>query len=89
LGPNLHQRRRPTSRPTPRTQSWITEKRKHEFKEGADDKEKGELKALVAARDKLRQSSKPLPDGEMWKSLVAPPKDYLGYKVVPWTEKGE
>ncbi len=68
---------------------WAIEKRKHESKGGADDEEKGELKALVAARDKLRQSSKPLPDGVMWKSLVAPPKDYLGYKVVPWTEKGE
>jgi hypothetical protein len=68
---------------------WAIEKRKHEFKGGADDEEKGELKALVAARDKLRQSSKPLSDGVMWKSLVAPPKDYLGYKVVPWTEKGE
>ena len=68
---------------------WAIEKRKHEFKGQSDSEEKGELKALVTARDKLRHSSKPLPDGAMWKSLVAPPKDYLGYKVVPWTEKGE
>jgi hypothetical protein len=65
---------------------WAIEKRKHEFKRGADGEENGELKALVAARDKLRQSSKPLPDGVMWKSLVAPPKHY---EVVPWTDKDE
>jgi hypothetical protein len=64
---------------------WAIEKVKHE----SDGEEGGELKALVAARDKLRKASKPLPDGVMWESLVAPPKDYLGYKVVPWNEKGK
>ena len=68
---------------------WAIEKRKHDFKGQSEIEEKGELKALVTARDKLRHGSKPLPDGVMWESLVAPPKDYLGYKVVPWTEKGE
>jgi len=60
---------------------WAIEKCKREFKGQSDDE--GEIKALVAARDKLRKSSKPLPDGVMWKSLVAPPKNY---KVMPWTE---
>ena len=60
------------------------EKRKHEFKEESNGEEKGEVKALVAARDKLNRSDKPLSDGVMWQSLVAAPKNY---KVMPWTEK--
>ena len=53
---------------------WAVEKREHESKGGADDEERGELKALVAMRDKLRHSSKSLPDGAMWKSLGLPQK---------------
>ena len=65
---------------------WAIEKRRHEFKRQSDGEEKGELKALATARDELRHSAKPLSDGVMWKSLVAPPRDY---KVEMWTEKDQ
>ena len=64
---------------------WAIDKRTQEFK-GQADAEEGELKALIAAKNKLRRASKPLSDGVMWESLVAPPKHY---KVVPWKEKDQ
>lgn len=73
---------------------WAIEKRKeerkgwsrgkHEWEIQEEKKAADEIKHLIAARDKLRRSRKALPDGVMWKSLVAPK-----YKIVPWTEKGE
>ena len=69
---------------------WAIEKRKKELAGSADAESKkegsDELKSLVSARDKLKQSRTYVPPGVMWQSLLAPPS---GYTVVPWTEKGK
>jgi hypothetical protein len=69
---------------------WAIEKRKKEIAASADAETKkagsDELKNLVSARDKLKQSHTFLHSGVMWQSLLTTPK---GYTVVPWTEKGK